>query len=88
MNTRRLAQRSADTAFLHAWFAGLPPESFAQSVERSGVSAAALGSGYTVFFIYSALVGVFAVILAFVVASRRARATASPTVKTAVEASS
>jgi PAT family beta-lactamase induction signal transducer AmpG len=72
----------------NAWFAGLPPESFAQSVERSGVSAAALGSGYSVFFIYSALVGVFAVILAFVVASRRAQAMPAPTAKTAVEASS
>jgi PAT family beta-lactamase induction signal transducer AmpG len=86
------AAQAADSggafSVFNAWFSGLPPESFAQSVERSGVSAAALGSGYTVFFIYSALVGVFAVILAFVVASRRARATAAPSVKTAVEVSS
>jgi PAT family beta-lactamase induction signal transducer AmpG len=66
----------------------LPPESFAQSVERSGVSAAALGSGYTVFFIYSALVGVFAVILAFVVVSRRAKGTGAAAAKTVVEAPS
>ena len=58
--------------------AALPPESFAQSIERSGVSAAALGSGYTVFFIYSALVGVFAVVLALVVATRRAKASDGP----------
>jgi PAT family beta-lactamase induction signal transducer AmpG len=38
------------------------------------VSAAALGSGYTTFFIYSALVGVFAVVLAFLVAAREHKA--------------
>jgi len=48
--------------------------------------ASALGSGYTVFFIYSALVGVFAVVLAFVVAARRGKA--ETTVKTAAEARS
>ena len=69
--------------------AALPPESFAQSVERSGVSAAALGSGYVAFFIYSAMVGVFAVVLTFIVASRRARADGgAPAAKTAVEAPS
>ena len=86
------AAQAADSggtfSLFNAWFAGLPPESFAQSVERSGVSAAALGSGYTVFFIYSALVGVFAVILAFVVVSRRAKASGAPAAKTAVEAPS
>jgi PAT family beta-lactamase induction signal transducer AmpG len=80
------ADQGGAFSMFNAWFAGLPPESFVQSVERSGVSAAALGSGYTVFFIYSALVGVFAVILAFVVASRRARAPAAPAPKAAVEA--
>jgi PAT family beta-lactamase induction signal transducer AmpG len=87
------AAQAADSggafAVFNAWFLGLPPESFAQSVERSGVSAAALGSGYVAFFIYSALVGVFAVVLAFVVASRRARAAGNaPPAKTAVEAPS
>jgi PAT family beta-lactamase induction signal transducer AmpG len=55
---------------LTGMFAGLPPESFAQAVERSGVSPAALGAGYTVFFIYSTVIGAFAVALAFVVARR------------------
>jgi PAT family beta-lactamase induction signal transducer AmpG len=87
------AAQAADSggafSVFNAWFLGLPPESFAQSVERSGVSAAALGSGYVAFFIYSALVGVFAVVLAFVVASRRARAAGNaPPAKTAVEAPS
>jgi len=86
------AAKSAESggafSFFNAWFAALPPESFAQSVERSGVSASALGSGYTVFFIYSALVGVFAVVLAFVVSSRRAQASDAPAAKTAIEAPS
>jgi PAT family beta-lactamase induction signal transducer AmpG len=48
-------------------FTRLPPESFAQATEKSGVSPAALASGYTVFFVYSSLVGIFAIMLAFVV---------------------
>jgi MFS transporter, PAT family, beta-lactamase induction signal transducer AmpG len=86
------AAQAADSggylSLFNGWFAGLPPESFAKSIERSGVSAAALGSGYTVFFIYSALVGVFAVVLAFIVASRRAKASPGLVTKTPVEARS
>jgi PAT family beta-lactamase induction signal transducer AmpG len=48
----------------------LPPESFAGALERSGVSAAALGSGYIVFFAYSALIGLVPVILAIIVLRR------------------
>ncbi len=57
------------------------PENFAKAFERSGVSPAALGSGYIVFFAYSALIGVFAIILSFVVLKRsdeRGDATGSP----------
>ncbi len=86
------AAKSADSggafSVFNGWFAALPPETFAQSVERSGVSAAALGSGYSVFFIYSALVGVFAVVLAFIVATRRAGASDGVAAKAAVEAPS
>ena len=46
------------------------PENFAKAFERSGVSPAALGSGYIVFFAYSALIGVFAIVLSFVVLKR------------------
>ena len=51
----------------------LPVESFAASLERSGVSPAALGTGYSVFFAYSALLGVFAIALSFVVQRRQER---------------
>jgi PAT family beta-lactamase induction signal transducer AmpG len=71
------AARSADgdgmLAGLASLFAGLPPQSFAAAVERSGVSPAALAAGYTVFFAYSALLGVFAIALAFAVLRRQAQ---------------
>jgi PAT family beta-lactamase induction signal transducer AmpG len=52
-------------------FAGDAPEKFATAVERSGVTPAALGTGYVVFFAYSALIGVFAVVLSVVVQRRQ-----------------
>jgi PAT family beta-lactamase induction signal transducer AmpG len=47
------------------------PENFANAVARSGVSPAALGTGYMVFFAYSALIGVFALALAVIVQRRQ-----------------
>ena len=58
-------------------FANLPAESFAAAFEKSGVSPAALGSGYVAFFIYSTLVGIIAVVLAFAVARRQGTGAAS-----------
>jgi PAT family beta-lactamase induction signal transducer AmpG len=61
------AARSAEAggvfSGLNGLFTGLPPESFAHALERSGVGPAALGSGYTAFFIYSALIGAVGVVL-------------------------
>ena len=54
-------------AGLNGLFAGLPPASFAAATEHSGVSPAALGTGYVVFFAYSALIGIFAIVLSLVV---------------------
>jgi MFS transporter, PAT family, beta-lactamase induction signal transducer AmpG len=86
------AAKNADAggplSLFNAWFAALPPESFARSFERSGVSAAALGSGYTAFFIYSALVGVFAVVLAFLVAAREQKTSSEAAAEPALEARS
>lgn len=56
---------------LNGLFAGLPPKSFAAALERSGVSPAALGTGYVVFFAYSALIGIFAIVLALAVLRRQ-----------------
>jgi PAT family beta-lactamase induction signal transducer AmpG len=58
---------------LKGLFVTYAPTNFATAVERSGVSPAALGSGYVVFFAYSALIGVFAIILAFIVLGRSDR---------------
>ena len=69
------AARSADSggasSVLNGLFAGLPPDSLAAAAAKSGLSPAALGSGYAVFFLYSAAIGVFAVALAFAVAARK-----------------
>ena len=51
-------------------FTHLPADSFVKAAEKSGVTPAALASGYTVFFIYSTVIGVFAIALAFVVARK------------------
>jgi MFS transporter, PAT family, beta-lactamase induction signal transducer AmpG len=47
------------------------PQNFATALERSGVTPAALGTGYMVFFTYSALIGVFGVLLALAVQRRQ-----------------
>ena len=68
------AARAADAggvlSGLKGSFAGLPPENFATAVERSGVSPAALGAGYAVFFAYSAIIGVFALALSLLLLRR------------------
>lgn len=69
------AARLADgggLAALTGLFANRPAQSFAAAVEKSGVSPEALGAGYVLFFLYSALIGVFALVLAIVVQKRTA----------------
>jgi PAT family beta-lactamase induction signal transducer AmpG len=55
---------------LRGLFAGLPADAYTRASDI-GVSPAALGVGYVVFFIYSALIGVAGIILAIIVATRR-----------------
>jgi PAT family beta-lactamase induction signal transducer AmpG len=66
----RLADAGGVLTGLKGLFAGQPPEAFAAALERSGVTPAALGAGYVVFFAYSALIGVFAVALSLAVHRR------------------
>jgi PAT family beta-lactamase induction signal transducer AmpG len=40
-------------------------------MEKSGVSPAALGSGYVIFFLYSVVLGIAAIVLAFIVGARQ-----------------
>lgn len=66
---------SADTggfaSMFNGLFVNLPAGTYAEAFEKSGVSPMALGSGYVAFFFYSVLIGIIAVVLAFVVAARQ-----------------
>jgi MFS transporter, PAT family, beta-lactamase induction signal transducer AmpG len=73
----RIVESAAQSAAAGSWvsrlmglFADLPAESFSKAAEKSGVTPAALASGYTVFFLYSTLIGVFAIVLTFMVARK------------------
>lgn len=57
---------------VRALFANLPAGSFARAADI-GVSPAALGAGYVVFFFYSCLIGVAALVLALVIARKKKR---------------
>ena len=67
--------RWADAGGLPAAFKGLfgrmPEGSLVEGAAKSGVSVAGLGAGYFTFFLYSTVIGVFAVVLAFYVAKRQ-----------------
>jgi MFS transporter, PAT family, beta-lactamase induction signal transducer AmpG len=69
----RLAAPGGPLAGLTGLFSGLPPASFAAGAADLGVSAAALGTGYLVFFLYSCVVGLVALVLALVIARKQAR---------------
>lgn len=56
---------------LRGLVARVPPESYAGAMEKSGVTPAALGVGYFVFYLYTTLIGVFGMILVFYVAARQ-----------------
>jgi PAT family beta-lactamase induction signal transducer AmpG len=76
------AARWADAGGMFGWlrglFAGDAPEKFAKAMERSGVSPEGLGAGYVVFFTYSALLGIFALVLAVLVQRRQGEASEQP----------
>ena len=77
------AQAGSPFSALMSLFNRLPPESFAKATERSGVSPAALAAGYTVFFAYSTLIGIFAIILAFIVVRRGKKSAAEESISAA-----
>src|SRR5688572_19442836 len=66
----RLADAGGMLSSVKGFFATAAPANFATAVERSGVSPAALGVGYMVFFAYSALIGVFALALSLLLLRR------------------
>ena len=73
----RLADSGGVLSSLKGWFAAQAPGNFAVAVERSGVTPAALGVGYMLFFAYSALIGVFALALSLLLLRRTRHTTES-----------
>ncbi len=65
------AERGGPIAMLKGLFTRLPPESFTAAGAKLGVSAQAMAAGYTAFFIYTALIGLVAIVLSFMVAARQ-----------------
>ena len=69
----RLADAGGVLAGMKDVVASQAPQNFAAALQRSGVTPGALGTGYIVFFAYSAVLGVFAVVLSLVVERRQER---------------
>ncbi|GAA0641986.1 AmpG family muropeptide MFS transporter [Brevundimonas lenta] len=67
----RAAEGGGLFAPLKGLFVNLPAGSLAEGAATSGVTPAALGAGYVVFFLYSTVIGIFAVVLAFIVAHKQ-----------------
>jgi PAT family beta-lactamase induction signal transducer AmpG len=72
----RSAQAGGFFAPLKALFVHAPPAAFAAAMAKSQVAPAALGAGYVVFFLYSGVVGLGAMVLAVLVARGERAATA------------
>ena len=66
----RAADAGGPLALLKPLFANMTPDALVSGAAKTGVSPAALGSGYMVFFLYSTLIGVFAIGLTFAVARK------------------
>jgi PAT family beta-lactamase induction signal transducer AmpG len=67
----RLADSGGVLSGVKELVASEAPLNFAAALQRSGVTPAALGTGYMVFFAYSALLGVFAVLLSLAIERRQ-----------------
>jgi PAT family beta-lactamase induction signal transducer AmpG len=75
----RAAEGAGPFAVFRGLFARLPEGSLAAGAATSGVTPAALGAGYVVFFLYSTVIGVFGIVLAFIVAAKQTRLQARQT---------
>jgi PAT family beta-lactamase induction signal transducer AmpG len=74
----RAAEGGGALSYLNGLFGNVAAGSYATAIERSGVSPAALGTGYLVFFTYSALTGAVAMVLAIMVWRRQAESRPQP----------
>jgi PAT family beta-lactamase induction signal transducer AmpG len=77
-NAARLADTGGILSSVKAFVANEAPQNFASAMGRSGVTPAALGAGYIVFFTYSALIGVFALVLSLAVQRRQEQPLQTP----------
>lgn len=69
-SSARAAEQGGPLAAFKPLFSHLPPEIYAKGAATAEVSPAALGAGYITFFLYSVLIGLFAIVLAFIVARK------------------
>jgi len=76
-NAAMSAHESGIFSPLKSFFSALPEEALSSAAANSGVSPQALGAGYTVFFTYSFLIGLAAVVLVFMVAARQSKTSTS-----------
>ena len=67
----RAAEAGGPFSSLMSLFNHLPAGSLVEGAATSGVSPQALGAGYVVFFLYSFVIGLFAIVLAFIVAAKQ-----------------
>lgn len=67
----RAADAGGPPAVFKGLFANLTPDSLVTGAATSGVTREGLGAGYVSFFLYSTVLGVFAILLAFYVAKRQ-----------------
>jgi PAT family beta-lactamase induction signal transducer AmpG len=74
----KLAEGGGIPGILKARFAELPPEAFANAMEKSGVTPAALAAGYAAYFIYATGFGLLAIALALAVAARNGKGGVQP----------
>ncbi len=70
-SSARAADAGGPLAALKGLFGDLPAGSLVEGAAKSGVSPAGLGAGYVTFFLYSVVIGIFAILLAFYVARRQ-----------------
>lgn len=73
------AEQGGLFAPLKRLFSGLPAHVYGESASKMGVAPAALGTGYIAFFLYSFLIGVLAIGLAFMINAREEAAETSAT---------
>lgn len=69
----RAAEEGGVLANFTPMFSDLPAQSFANGAATVGVAPAALGAGYAIFFIYSFVIGLVAIGLAFVVVAQQGK---------------